>query len=291
MSFNILKSALPTKGDHLGDVIWWQLADAEVSRTRLETLWLGAGLDKSLLPEAPTAEKALKTAIRETQVGHLEHLLRLGKEDSNEVVFAVVHEAHEADGSLSYTQEARIKLDRLHEQLIVDNPSHELVSAVRVAFERLRLNHTSDDVRRSVVRSLRSFSAVALRESGGIYWVPRTYSPKLRQLQQAIETIGSSKVYLLPIHDSSDASRTLGEVAQASVVQELDALKFEVEGFLQSPPDRPSTLVRRLEAFESLKTKAALYRDILRVQVADLDEQLARLTGSVEQLLDTKFAA
>jgi hypothetical protein len=47
--------------------------------------------------------------------------------------------------------------------------------------------------------------------------------------------------------------------------------KAEVEGFVASPPDRPSTLVRRLDAFEGLRARANLYRDVLQVHVADLE--------------------
>lgn len=291
MSLKQIQAALAQAGEHLGDLVWWQLSNAEVPRVELERLWSDAGLDRGLLPESPTAERALKAAAKESQVGHVDYLVRLGKEDPTEVIFAVVHESREADGSLSYTQEARVRLDRVHEQLITDAPSHQLVAAICSGFERLRLTHTADDVRRAVTKTLRSFCAVPLRESGGIYWVPRTYSAALRQLQKAVESIGSSTVYLLPVHDSADAARTLGDVAQASVEDELEQLKFEIDGFLQSPPERPSTLMRRLEAFEALKAKAELYRDILKVQVDDLDSQLSTLTSTVERLLDSKFAA
>lgn len=60
--------------------------------------------------------------------------------------------------------------------------------------------------------------------------------------------------------------------------------------FAASTPDRPSTLVRRLDAFEALKVRAALYRHVLRGQVADLDGTLAGLTVAVEALLNQKAA-
>jgi hypothetical protein len=68
-------------------------------------------------------------------------------------------------------------------------------------------------------------------------------------------------------------------------------LKAQVEGFLASPPDRPSTLVRRLDAFESLKARAALYKDVLQVHVTDLDGTLDALASNVESMLGTQAAA
>lgn len=123
-----------------------------------------AGLDPGLLPESRTAERALTAAAKESQVGHVDYLVRLGKEDPTEVVFAVVNENREADGLLSYTQEVRVRLDRFREQLVTDPPFHELVAG----FERLRLTHAADDVRRSVTKTLRAFCAAPLRESGGV---------------------------------------------------------------------------------------------------------------------------
>jgi len=98
-------------------------------------------------------------------------------------------------------------------------------------------------------------------------------------------------VYLLPVHATDKANRTLGDAAKLAIEDELAALKAEVEGFMAAPPDRPSTLVRRLDAFEGLQARANLYRDVLQVHVADLENTLAGLTASVEQLLMAKQAA
>lgn len=49
--------------------------------------------------------------------------------------------------------------------------------------------------------------------------------------------------------------------------------------------------MRRLDAFEALKMRAALYRDVLQVHVQDLDKTLADLTASLEHLLNGKAAA
>ena len=291
MSIDVVKSALSSAGEHLGDMLWWSLANARVDRVTLESLWASAGLSPEFLPEPPTAEKALKTAVRECAVGQADHLIRLGKEDSAEIVFAIVRETKHTDGSVTYTQEARVILDRAAERASTDQPGHSLAMAIMTGFERLRTTHTSDDVRRAMLKTLDSCCAVTLREHGGVYWVPAPFAETVRKLQLAIERIGSSRVYVLPVHKSDDASRTLGDVAKSAVEQELEALKTEIQGFLAAPPERISTLVRRLDAFEALRSKASLYKQILEVQVTDLDQTLTELTSSVEKLLNNKQAA
>lgn len=291
MSLDTLKSVLSVAGEHLGDMLWWTLSDARIDRKTLESIWQSASLESKYLPEPPTSEKALKTAAREGAVGQAERLIRLTKEDEHEVVFAVVHETKHPDGSASYTQEARVILDRVSEQLTTDQPGHDLAGAIQAAFVRLRHTHTPDDVRRAMLKTLDSCAAVTLREHGGIYWVPAPYAETVRKLQLAIERIGTSRVYVLPVHKSDDASRTLGDVAKSAVEEELEALKQEIQGFMKSPPERISTLVRRLDAFEAVRAKAQLYKQILAVQVVDLDQTLSELTSSVEKLLNQKQAA
>jgi hypothetical protein len=280
-----LRSVLGNAGEHLGDLVWWTLSEAAVSRVTLEALWTGAGLSDALLPEPPTAEKALKNAVRACQVGVADKLVRVGKDADDELVFAIIDERRVGDGSLEHHQEARVILQRPLAQLVLDVPGHALAVRIKDAFEELRSTHTADDVRRMLVRALRSFAAVTLREGGGVYWVPRTFQRDVRRLEEAVGSLGSSKLYVIPVHHTPAAASTLGEVAKGSLETELAALQEELREFQAEPPDRTSTLERRLEAFAALKTRAQLYRDVLKVQVDDLEGQLDTMGAAVEQLL------
>ena len=289
--FENLKSMLATSGEHLGDLCWWALSDAAILREALEFQWNAAQLPKELLPDPPTAERAFKAAVREAGTGQHNRLLRLGKEDEGEIVFAIVREERDSIGNVTHSQEARIVLSRTHETVGSDSPQHELVQQIVAGYTRLRNVHTADDVRRAVVKALHHFNAITLRDHGGVYWVPRTYAPQLRNLKTAVESIGKSAVWVLPIHKSGDASQTLGTVARGAIEEELAALQAEIEAFVAAPPERASTLARRFDAFEALRQKASLYRSILSVEVTDLDAQLDMLTSTVESLLHTKQAA
>ena len=192
---------------------------------------------------------------------------------------------------MTYQQETRVILDRQVESVSFDIPGHDLAAVITSRFGELRSTHMADDVRRSMMKVLDACAVVTLRDHGGVYWVPSPYAETVRRLQGAIEKIGSSRVYLLPVHSSADANRTLGDAAKLAIEDELAALKAEVDGFMASPPDRPSTLVRRLDAFEGLQARANLYRDVLQVHVQDLEATLSGLTATVETLLNQKAAA
>ena len=132
MSFDAVKSALAHGGQHLGDLIWWTLAEAKIDSSALESIWTGAQLLPSFLPDPPTAEKAFKTAAREAALGHADRLIRLGKEDENEIIFAVVCETKHDDGSVTYQQETRVILDRRAETVSLDLAGHDLSGAMPI---------------------------------------------------------------------------------------------------------------------------------------------------------------
>src|SRR6266702_1639755 len=281
MTLDKLSSALNRGGQHLGDLIWWTLAEAKIDRSTLENIWSNAQLAPELLPDPPTAEKAFKTAAREAALGQPDRLVRATKEDESDIVFAVVRETKHTDGSVTYQQETRVILDRQAETVSSDVAGHDLAGVISTRFGELRSTHTPDDIRRAMMKALDACAAVTLRDHGGVYWVPAPYAETVRRLQGAIEKIGSSRVYLLPVHASADATRTLGDAAKLAIEDELAALKVEVEGFVASPPDRVSTLVRRLDAFETLKQRAELYRQVLNVHVLYLEGTLRDLSVSV----------
>ncbi len=291
MNLETIRSVIGRGGDHLGDILFWTLADANIDRAQLGTIWSSAGLPCELLPDPPTPAKALKLAVREAQLGQRDRLIRLGVENEKEIVFAVVRENHLQGGDLDYAQEARVVLDRATASLSSDQRGHDLVAIIDSNFLVFRHTHTADDVRRAVVKALQSFAAVALRPNGGVYWLPVTYSRQVRQLQKAIEQIGNSRLYLLPVHRSAEAERTLGEVATSSIEAELAALQSEIASFVTTPPERCSTLERRLEAFQELRGRGRLYSTILRTQVEGLDRELDQLAAQVEGLLAEKNAS
>ena len=290
-AIEVVRSTLARGGELIGTLCWWTLSEVRVARAHLEAVWMAAGLDPFLLPEPPTPEKALKLAARQAQLGRPDLLVRLGKEDEREVVFAVVRERHLSNGNLDYVQEARVVLVRTTGDLASDDPHHDVVAAMQTGYRELLHTHQSDDVRRAIMRVLDRCASVTLRESGGVYWVPAQFSTEVRRLQNAIEQVGSSKMQLLPVHRSADAERTLGEVARGSIEGEIASLAAELEAFLAAPPSRTSTLTNRLEAFEQLKARGQLYSSVLHVSFLDLEDKLAALTQSVEQMLDSRAEA
>ena len=88
MQIETLKTVLAAGDRHLGDLCFWALESANIERSTLERLWSSAGLSVDLLPDPPSAEKAIKLAVREAQAGQKERLVRLAREDGVTVLFS-----------------------------------------------------------------------------------------------------------------------------------------------------------------------------------------------------------
>jgi len=291
MTLELIQHSLASSGEHIGDIVWWTLSDARLTHSRLTTVWHSHGLSPDLLPEEPTDEQAFRRAARSCQVGITDKLIRLGKEDTTELVFAIVAEDRLGDGSVKHHQETLVRLDRNRGHVTVSDHGHELGVQIRERYNALRDVHAADDVRRLIVRTLQSFAAVTLREGGGVYWVPAKYSKPLRALSTAIAEFGGSRMSLVPVHRTKEAERAIGDAAQASIEQELTNLRTEINDFLASPPERASTLERRLDAFDVLRNRAQLYKTVLNTEVYGLESQLVSLENSVDALLAEKRKA
>ena len=254
MTLDKLTSALNKGGQHLGDLIWWTLAEARIDRSTLENIWAGAQLAPEYLPDPPTAEKALKSAVREAALGQPDRLIRLGKEDEAEIIFAVVRET---------------KHDRRLDHLPAGDPRHPRpagrVRLLRRPWPRPRRRH-HHPVRRASLHP-HGRRRPSIHDEGPRRLRGRDAArPRWRLLGAARPTRRPSGASRAPSRRSAapgstccrftrapTPARPSGDAAKVAIEDELAALKAEVEGFMASPPDRPSTLVRRLDAFEGLQ--------------------------------------
>lgn len=291
-SLNQINEVLNTGGEHLGDVTWWRLAEADVERSVLEAVWLGAGLDKALLPAELTPEKALRQAVRDTATGLKDILIRKGQDDKAYLAFAVVLETRLGEGKVKYDQLATVALNKATGAISADNPNHDTVKDIVTAYAKYTTTHTSRDVMTSITKALTEWCAVSLREKGGVYWVPRTRSEEIRKLRTAVSQLGSSAMYLMPVHAGADTNAAIGEAAVGALETDLAKIREEIDGFLTNGVDgtHTGTLERRLEVFSDLRARADLYRSILNVTVEDLGEQVDAMEASVHSLLAMKAA-
>jgi len=289
MSVAEIKEAVGRGDEHLGDMVWWTIREARIARALLLDTWKQEGLPEALLPEEPSPEKALGTAVREGRVGRLDYQILKSLETPERVSYAILRKQPDGDGNLGTVQEARLDLDRVAGKL--QSGLHPVAQAVMTAWNELCTTHTSDDLRGVLVKAVDAFQGVKLRPTGGIYWIPAVHAGKLRAVERAVKQISTgSQLTLIAVTRMNGNATNLAGAAQGALEGELAALKAEIEAWATAPPSRISTLASRVEAFQALRDKADLYRGILSVEVSALDAGLDTLTENVRRMIEAKEA-
>lgn len=89
-------------GQRLDDLICWKRVWARIDSSKLVKIRAGAKLAQEHLPDPPTGEKAVRSAVREAAVGQPEGLIRPGKEDDAGIVYPIVREIRWLNRSRSH---------------------------------------------------------------------------------------------------------------------------------------------------------------------------------------------
>jgi hypothetical protein len=286
----MIETALATGGEHLGDIVMWSLPEATIKADALKAAWVGGGLDEKHLPVTPTPYRALVDAtVRALQGAEGYEYERAGS-DAAESILAVMKVEVLAPGKVKSTQEARVAVDDKTGQFLTDDARHEVVRSIRAKYDTLYGCFLPRDITKAILKVVEACAGVAIRESGGVYWIPRTAAATVRTLETVVDSIGEATFDVIPVHQSTGAANAIGRAAKGSIEAELTTLKEELAKFATDSKVRSSTIQARIDTFQALRARASLYHSILAVEVDDLgvameelEEKAAKMLAAVEE--------
>jgi len=196
-----------------GLIVYWHMSGA-AKHEDLREAWLSEGLSEDLLPTLPTPRCALGRAVAEVKERRqLVRPLAAG--------WAFVCEHEEVSGELSYTQIGSVKLDMIGRlDFSPDTPS-EICSSVALDYSRILFEHAHPDVSSWLKDQAIRLQGISLRDTGGVWFVPRQSADEWRRIANAIRLASAHVVYEIPALKSSEAveaildalSREAGEAA------------------------------------------------------------------------------
>jgi hypothetical protein len=291
-----LQSATATAAGPLqGSVVWWDLSDSETAVSLFTQRIRSEGLDETLLPEQPPPARALRDAGQETLKGHGNkkgmYLLRPAGTSGDTYFYAMVREDQVSAGTLHHGQSATfsVRPDGMLSVTVHDPACRKDAAAVEAAYLRIHGTYQSRDIREFVLRTLKAAAGVPLRSHGGIYWVPASFQDVVEKVKRVIDSLGQSAFSILPIHATALGTRAVSAAAKRHLEEELTTLKQELDGWsmdlAHGEGPRPSTVHRRIEDFVDLRSKAHLYRDILSLQVEDIEARLIAAEQQAKKIL------
>ena len=259
-----------------GAIVWWRLrgsADANL----LENALVGAGVAHSDTPSRPTPHEALARAMRQHQQQRV--LARpLGRRKG----WALVSEIPTEDGRLDYEMLCTAQIGDLGDPIVTGTP--ELCTSVRQAYADHWQRLSSNDVSSWLTGHLMPASqAVRLRETGGIYFVPRQRLGRFQQVAGALCGATDHVIHQVPALKSDEAVEAILDAVLREADGEISGMAEEVDGGLGK-----RALKTRGGRCDDLRLKVEAYEQLLGRSMEALRSRLEGLRGSI---VEAVFAA
>lgn len=265
-----------------GAIVFWNSANA-VQRPVLAAAWADAGLTVALLPPDKTPEVALRESVDDVCAR------RRFRRKAPKGGWVVVNES-EQGGALQWDAGATCTLDKVG-RLSVTFPAGAaatpddvaLEGELRAAYERHLWELDGATVTGWLVSLARNLNAVALKDTGGVYFVPRESLAQWRAMMTVVAaTTGMAVQEIATVLVEQHAERIIAAIVSA-VEREAGS---EAEGMLNdiADPTKPlgkRALETRTKRVEALKSKVVAYGNLLGASMDKLGERLEQLSAAI----------
>lgn len=269
------------EGVACGELVFWKLA-GEVDALQLGIAWVVSGLSPSLLLRAPSPKVALTRALAEWK-GRRRLVRPLDGGG-----YALVDERDTA-GTLEWHTRCHVNLDAQGKIVVSANSNGTSeVPELREAHERFQGTLDHSDVSAWLCKLLEHCDAVALREGGGVYFVPAHRAALWDLMVGAVRKVSAHVVYNLPALRTAGAVEAIMDAMAAEVSRVVGQIQEDLadgdlgERAKQTRQRAAGDLERKLGEFEQLLGTRA---QVLHDQIESLRGHLAIAhLSSIEQL-------
>lgn len=273
-----------TGGTFIGSLVWWSLNGNHVTHARLKELATQHGLPERFLPKEVKPTSAFRRAWRHAST-KLPAGLLLRQIDETETGIHVGLVEEQADSQahqLAYDHLVTIAYSKDH-QTIQASGQHHIVDQIRSLYAHHQELTTRD--LRSMLSSFVSEAGVSLRESGGVYFIPSAHKGTVEAMAATLQSISHNDLHRLPLYDSPLAQDVLNGVAVATLDDEVRKLSEELEAYMGEEKTRKSTLKKRLDVFDSLRSRVNTFAGVLSFKADDLLDKVALMEDELRQHL------
>jgi hypothetical protein len=256
-----------------GAVVWWRLA-GNVRSDVLEQAWLAAGLSKDWLPPTVTPAVALRRAMNAAAMAS--HLIRPQPGGG----LAMVYEGTVA-GELRYAVVVKASIDKVGRLTVSDTSTNatydEVTETVEVEFQRALDTLDTTDISSWFSSLMTKLQAVSLRDSGGVYFVPRQALGMWEKIVAVIRKVSAHVVAYIPAMPTAEALSAITE----ALSQEAETMMANIQADVDSGNLGKRALESRANRAQECETKIAQYESILGVKQALIREKLEALQNHV----------
>lgn len=267
-----------------GAIVYCRVSGA-IQLNALGPKWRAAGCDTKLLPAGRTEESALKRALQELPKGFRKLIRPLDKFTG----FALVNE--QADGDdLDYDVMLRARVvytppvvegDPMTCECKVEPEDHELADAIRAGFQKHLGSLTNNKISSWVWGKLApTCEALSLRDTGGIYFIPRNHIDAWRKMVGVIKDVSDVMFFEIPAMATDEAVEAILDAVGQEAQTEIDKIAEELA---RTGDDAigEKALATREARMRAVRTKVRSYESLLSQVMPSLHSKLDDLDADI----------
>lgn len=267
-----------TAAKSAGSLVYWRL-EGELDPAELRVVWTQAGLDPALMPSTPSPSTALARALAGERTRR--RLLRPLDERGS---YALVNESAHGD-ELEHKITVKAKLD-VAGRVVFEPLDHPLGPSIKAAYERALDVCSASDIAAWLVGLSEKVGGVAMRDRGGVYYIPPDKAEKWNAMMTALRAVSEHRIFRIPVMRASDAVEAILD----AIEQEAAAEAAAMEGDLQNEACGKRALASRVGRCELIQTKVSRYELLLGRRLPTLQNRLERLSANIAAAILTATA-
>jgi hypothetical protein len=304
----------------VGHTVLWRLHGLRVQHMALKDALDGAGF-LEFLPDPPTPRKALRRALEawvaaRAQQAHATRTLQkqtqtdeeqrtlirvINRAGSDHLVFALVTEDIDFRAlGLGYATDLRILLEKKTGQMICStnargrieayHESQQVAAELQPYWQEFKDLHIAGDLSEMTRRIIDSLQATALRRNGGVYFIPKGNREKLFRLREAIADLphGDDQPFVCAfgVPDLQETKTQMVQAIHAGMLDEIAGLRADLRRLAEDGTNvREDTVICRLATYQSIRSKAQVYADLLGLRQDAIRSEIGELEAQARRLL------
>lgn len=275
--------AVADETEATGAVTYWRL-EGTVNHAALCDALTAAGLNLTFFPPKLSAEAALARGM-ETFKGNgsvfagRKTLVQKHKKSNSWAIGTMAEK--ETDEGFGFTNACRIFLDeegkiqgrQLEDPTFTYTKLNETVEAAEVAYVVALTHLNTVDISAWLVSLATKLSGVALRDRGGIYFIPKTHTETLKKIQTVLKAISNNILYTIPAMKSAESIQAILDAVTSEISDEITAIESE----LNDETGR-RVIKNRIDEVSAMVKKVAGYEELLGLKMPAVAAKLSAIT-------------
>jgi hypothetical protein len=267
----------------IGHVVWWSQRDVAVSPDGLARVMNKYGLDAEFLPPLPAMSSTLRQVVQRHKASR-DQVVHLIASDHERVVYGVVDakviSGEKTSPLVNALSPEELKLGLVAKIVLEVTSGHVTVLGVSPLADKIagRYNELAgrflqDSTRRLMETVLEAADGLALRATGGVFFVPAHGSDLVLKLAKVVHGFGAT-MSCLPQYKATDTIEALSSAASGGLEVEINSLLKSLDDF-NAENARPAAVENRLKHLSDLEARTQMFVGILNLNVDQLTQRLA----------------